>query len=73
MDLARGVHNRHHSGQSANEEVEATSAASETYNLGSAADDDHRGHHSNSRAYKFQPKFNRPFLEGEGPSDAANS
>lgn len=43
--------------------------------MGSAAEDEqqHRGRHSTSRAYKFQTKFNRPFLEGEGPSDASNS
>ena len=60
---------------SANEDVEATSAASDTYNVGSAAGEEgqHRARHSTTRAYKFQTKFNRPFLEGEGPSDAANS
>lgn len=43
--------------------------------MGSAVEEENqqRGRHSTSRAFKFQTKFNRPFLEGEGPSDAANS
>ena len=60
--------------QSTQEEGEATSAASDTYNLGSAGGEDiqHRGR-GTTKAFKFQTKFNRPFLEGEGPADAGNS
>lgn len=72
--MQANMHHMQSNPQSTQEEGEATSAASDTYNLGSAGGEDiqHRGRGA-TKAFKFQTKFNRPFLEGEGPSDAGNS